>query len=99
MRLTFQAYRHHDVFKMQSMANMSSSARSVGPSNPALRKYIETYEVDKRSVHVGSLPADTEDKELSDAFEKYGPIEKISLHKNESLINGMCPSLILSKHS
>jgi len=66
---------------------MSSPNRSVGASNPAHRKYIETYEVDKRSVHVGSLPADTEEIDLMKAFEKYGPIEKISLHKNESMVN------------
>ena len=77
------------------MANMSSPARSVGSSNPAHRKYIETYEVDKRSVHVGSLPADTEENELMKAFEEYGPIVKISVHKNESMINRLCPSLIL----
>jgi RNA recognition motif-containing protein len=76
------------------MANVCSPARSVGTSNPAYRKYIETYEVDKRSVHVGSLPADTEEIELLQIFEKYGPIEKIALHKSESMINGLCRSII-----
>jgi len=85
-----QAYRNHNVFKMQSMANMCSPARStlVGQSNPELRQYIETYEVDKRSVFVGNLPADTEEIDLQKAFEHYGPIENITLHKNESMVDG-----------
>jgi hypothetical protein len=93
-----QAYRNHDVYKMQSMANMCSPARGSqfgGPSDPAARQYLENYEVDKRSVFVGNLPAETQELDLQQKFEKYGPIRRVTLHKNESLVDGTSLSTLL----
>jgi RNA recognition motif-containing protein len=75
---------------MQSMANMCSPTRStlVGQSNSVLRRYLETYEVDKRSIFLGNLPAEIGEVDLHRGFEKYGAIAKISLHKNESVVDG-----------
>jgi hypothetical protein len=90
LELIVQAYRNHDVFKMQSMANMCSPSRTplVGQSNPEHRQYIETYEVDKRSVFVGNLPAETEELDVHKAFEHFGNLKKITIHKNESTVDG-----------
>lgn len=84
-----QAYRNHHAYKMQSMANMCSPTRStlVGQSNSVLRRYLETYEVDKRSIFLGNLPAEIGEVDLHRGFEKYGAIAKISLHKNESVVD------------
>ncbi len=94
--LISQAYRNHDVYKMQSMANMCSPSRGSqygGSSDPAARQYLETYEVDKRSIFVGNLPVQTQELELEQKFEKYGPIRRVTLHKNESSIDGIFSSL------
>jgi RNA recognition motif-containing protein len=76
---------------MQSMANMCSPARSVfgGHSNPADRQYLETYEVDKRSVFVGNLPVEIQEIDLQQKFEKNGAIRRVTLHKNESTVDCM----------
>lgn len=88
--LILQAYRNHDVYKMQSMANMSSPVRSTsgGSSNPANRKYLDTYDIDRRSIFVGNLPAETQELDLQQRFEHWGPIIKVTLHKNESVVDG-----------
>lgn len=81
------------------MANMCSPARSAygGPSNPVERQYLETYEVDKRSVFVGNLPVDIQELDLQQKFQKYGPIRNITLHKNESVVDGtIIPSFPLN---
>ena len=76
---------------MQSMANMCSPTRSTfgAQSDPADRQYLETYEVDKRSVFVGNLPVETEEKDIQEKFQKYGTIHQITLHKNESTLDGI----------
>jgi RNA recognition motif-containing protein len=76
---------------MQSMANMCSPARSAFGvhSNPADRQYLETYEVDKRSVFVGNLPVEILEIDLQQKFEKYGAVRRVTLHKNESTIDCM----------
>ena len=80
---------------MQSMANMCSPARSTFGvrSNSADRQYLETYEVDKRSVFVGNLPVEVEEKDLLEKFQKYGTIHQITLHRNESTLDGMLNEL------
>jgi hypothetical protein len=90
LALISQAYRNHDVYKMQSMANMCSPARGApfGGSDPANRQYLDTYETDKRSVFVGNLPVETQELDLQQKFEKYGPIRRVTLHKNESVVDG-----------
>jgi hypothetical protein len=88
--LISQAYRNHDVYKMQSMASMCSPVRGApfGGSVPADRQYLDTYEVDKRSIFVGNLLVETRELDLLQKFEKYGPIHRVTLHKNESVVDG-----------
>jgi len=73
---------------MQSMANMCSPARSTFGvrSNSADRQYLETYEVD-------NLPVEVEEKDLLEKFQKYGTIHQITLHRNESTLDGMSDEL------
>lgn len=73
---------------MQCMANMASPARDQSRSDPALRAYLETYAVDKRSVFVGNLPSDVTEAQLKEIFEQFGSVVQITLHKNESTVDG-----------
>ncbi|XMA14794.1 hypothetical protein WAI453_007585 [Rhynchosporium graminicola] len=80
-----QAFRNHSEYKMQCMANMNS--RSPAKSNPADRTYLDTYEVDKRSIFIGNLSTDVTEDELREIFSPFGPIVHISLHKADSTID------------
>ncbi len=71
------------------MASMGSPARTPAKeSDPAHRAYLETYELDKRSIFVGNLAADIDELQLKGAFDKFGRILNVTVHKNESLIDG-----------
>ncbi|KAL2065440.1 hypothetical protein VTL71DRAFT_3110 [Oculimacula yallundae] len=81
-----QAFRNHSEYKMQCMANIGSK----GPghkSDPANRSYLDTYEVDKRSVFVGNLPTDVTEDDLKDLFHQCGDILRVTVHKNDSTID------------
>lgn len=74
---------------MQCMANMGSPAsRGLNKSDPAHRSYLDTYEVDKRSIFVGNLPTDVTEGEIFDIFQQFGSIVQVTLHKNDSMIDG-----------
>lgn len=83
----FQAFRNHDVYKMQSMANMASPSRNT-KSNPAYRDYLNTYDIERRSVFVGNLPADTVEADLEQHFANCGNIIRVTIHRPESIIDG-----------
>lgn len=83
----FQAFRNHDVYKMQSMANMASPSRNT-KSNPAYRDYINTYDIERRSVFVGNLPVDASEAELEQHFANCGNIIRVTIHRPESIIDG-----------
>ncbi len=72
------------------MANMGSPARQgrFTTSDPSARQYLDTYEVDKRSVFVGNLPADVTEGELQEIFQRFGGIVQVTLHKNDSTVDG-----------
>jgi hypothetical protein len=81
---------------MQSMASMGSPARTPArESDPAHRAYLDTYELDKRSIFVGNLAADIDEFQLKGAFDKFGRILNVTVHKNESVIDGTSSKLIL----
>ncbi|KAH6714345.1 hypothetical protein BKA61DRAFT_673641 [Leptodontidium sp. MPI-SDFR-AT-0119] len=83
-----QAFRNHTEFKMQCMANMASPARQgFNKSDPAHRSYLDTYEVDKRSVFVGNLSIDVNEAELYEIFQHFGNIVQVTLHKNDSTVD------------
>lgn len=74
---------------MQCMANMASPARQgFNKSDPAHRSYLDTYEVDKRSVFVGNLSIDVNEAELYEIFQHFGNIVQVTLHKNDSTVDG-----------
>lgn len=81
-----QAFRNHDVYKMQSMANMASPSRNT-KSNPAYRDYLNTYDIERRSVFVGNLPADTVEADLEQHFANCGNIIRVTIHRPESIID------------
>lgn len=72
------------------MANMGSPARQghFTTSDPAARQYLDTYEVDKRSVFVGNLPSDITEGELQEIFQRFGVVVQVTLHKNDSTVDG-----------
>ncbi len=75
---------------MQSLADIPSLSQGQlrGPSDPANRAYLDTYDVDRRSVFVANIPADTTELDLHHVFGKYGNIRNIILHKGESTFDG-----------
>ncbi|KAK6580647.1 hypothetical protein PZA11_006883 [Diplocarpon coronariae] len=97
-----QTYRNHNEFKMQCMANMGSSSRGRGElSDPALRSYLDVYDVDKRSVFVGNLPVDITEGDLKAIFQQFGEVLNVSLHKNESIVDASqkhCFAFVEFKH-
>ncbi|KAH7386150.1 hypothetical protein BKA64DRAFT_725872 [Cadophora sp. MPI-SDFR-AT-0126] len=87
-QVAHQAFRNHNEFKMQCMANMGSPAgRGLSKSDPAHRSYLNTYDVDKRSIFVGNLPTDISEGEIFDIFQQFGGIVQVTLHKNDSTID------------
>ncbi|KAK0111318.1 hypothetical protein ONS95_001684 [Cadophora gregata] len=83
-----QAFRNHNEFKMQCMANMGSPAgRGLNKSDPVHRSYLDTYDVDKRSIFVGNLPTSITEGEIFDIFQQFGSIVQVTLHKNDSMID------------
>ena len=85
-----QAFRNHPEFKMQCMANMGS--KSTTQSDPQYRSYLDTYDVDKRSVFVGNLAIDVTESELFEIFQPFGRIVQVTLHKNDSTLDGKSPN-------
>lgn len=74
---------------MQSLAHMNSPIRSAtAKSHQANRIYLEEYEIEKRSIFVGNLSADIDEAQLKEAFEKFGNVVKVTIHKNESTVDG-----------
>lgn len=71
------------------MANMGSPARQgrLTTSDPAARQYLDTYEIDKRSIFVGNLPADITEDELQEIFQPFGEVVQVTLHKNDSTVD------------
>ncbi|KAJ5040422.1 uncharacterized protein L3040_006078 [Drepanopeziza brunnea f. sp. 'multigermtubi'] len=82
-----QHYRNNPEFKMQALANMSSPAQQRDASDPSARAYLETYDVDKRSVFFGNLPSDVTEGEIHDIFQQFGGVCNITLHKSDSIID------------
>ncbi|KAE8440775.1 hypothetical protein EG329_006592 [Mollisiaceae sp. DMI_Dod_QoI] len=84
-----QAYRNHEEYKMQSLANMdmSSPSRDRVHEDPVGRHYLDEYDIERRSIYVGNLPTDAVNDDLRDVFVKFGTIIKVTLHKNESIID------------
>lgn len=72
---------------MISLFHLGSSRCDRNNSDPVRRAYLETYEVDRRSIFVGNLPNDIGQSEVNDLFSKYGDIIKITVHKNESIVD------------
>ncbi|PBP17134.1 RNA recognition domain-containing protein [Diplocarpon rosae] len=96
-----QTYRNHNEFKMQCMANMGSSRGREDPSDPALRSYLDVYDVDKRSVFVGNLPVNITEGDLKAIFQQFGEVLDVSLHKNESIVDASqkhCFAFVEFKH-
>ncbi|KAF8849702.1 hypothetical protein BDZ45DRAFT_718148 [Acephala macrosclerotiorum] len=87
-QLAHQAYRNHDEYKMQSLANMGTTSPSRGRvsdrEDPVGRHYLEEYDIERRSIYVGNLPTDAENEELKGLFFQFGNIIKVTLHKIES---------------
>lgn len=76
---------------MQSLANHlggNSPARGRVPEDPTGRHYLEEYDIERRSIYVGNLPTDADNDDLRDLFMNYGKIIKVTLHKNESIVDG-----------
>ncbi|RKF72283.1 putative rna recognition domain-containing protein [Golovinomyces cichoracearum] len=82
-----QAFRNHAVYRMISLFHLGSPRGDRSQSDPARRAYLETYEVDRRSVFVGNLPTEISELEVKEIFLKFGDIINIAVHKNESTVD------------
>ncbi|POS86631.1 hypothetical protein EPUL_001378 [Erysiphe pulchra] len=79
-----QAFRNHAIYNMISLFHLGASQHDRGQSDPNHRAYLDTYEVDRRSIFVGNLPSEINDIEVKDIFSMYGDIINITIYKNES---------------
>ncbi len=57
-----------------------SPARCVVP-NPKHRAYLDSYDVDRRSISITNLTKHTKELDLQGVFEKYGPIHEIQVQR------------------
>lgn len=84
-----KAFRNHDIYKVQAIAGLGSPARNTDVRSPtgvdtAARAYLARYEVDRRSIFVGNLPAGTTEDQIRSLFEQYGSIEDIIIRETVS---------------
>ena len=77
---------------MQSLANMGSRGTPYGGSDPVHRRYLETYEIDKRSIYVGNLPIDITEEVIQNKFEVYGRVRKVNILQTTSKVDGKSSS-------
>ncbi|KAI0995772.1 hypothetical protein K3495_g12408 [Podosphaera aphanis] len=82
-----QAFRNHAVYKMISLFHLGSPRNDRNQSDPARRAYLDTYEIDRRSIFVGNLPPDINELEVKDLFSKFGDIIHVAIHKSESVVD------------
>lgn len=78
---------------MQSIAGLGSPgrgtpARTPPQSDTVARAYIARYELDRRSIFVGNLPAGTTIHQVNDLFVQFGQIEEILLRETTSKFDG-----------
>jgi hypothetical protein len=78
---------------MQSLANLAMNLPAQGrvSDDPAGRNYLTEYDIERRSIYVGSLPIDANTEDLRRLFDIHGTILKVIVHKNESIIDGKFP--------
>jgi len=63
----------------------------VQPSrNDSDEAFLNQYEVDRRSIFIGGLPAHATENELKDLFAEAGQVLDIQLVKKSTASNGMC---------
>lgn len=73
------------------MTPTESSPRANKPrllDGNAARTYLDKYEVDRRSIFVGSLPQDATEKLVNDVFAQCGTILGVVLHRCRSVREG-----------
>lgn len=91
-----QAHKNDARFKMTGTARMAKKTRAAyagGSSTPDAKKYLETYDIERRSVFVGGISVQTED-DLCELFEQFGPIYKITKMSKPSGYNSMFSSCL-----
>lgn len=76
---------------MQSLANMGTSSpsrvRNSEREDSVSQRYLDEYDIERRSVYVGNLPTDAVRADLLGLFEQFGTIIDAHIHKNESLVD------------
>lgn len=81
-------FRNHHLYKMQNIAGYGSPPRTIyqdrSPSSVNARAYLARYDVDRRSIFVGNLPAGVTEDEIKQVFNQYGPIRDIMLRESPS---------------
>ncbi|SZF05302.1 unnamed protein product [Blumeria hordei] len=82
-----QAFKNHALYRMISLFHLGSSRNDRNQSDPAHRAYLETYEIDRRSIFVGNLPPDISELDIKELFSRFGDIIHIAIHKNESTVD------------
>lgn len=73
-----QAFRHNEEFRVDAFdlkKNMHANRNDVDEA------FLNQYEVDRRSVFIGSLPQHITEDDLMDLFADIGPILDIQLVK------------------
>lgn len=81
----FAAYRNHELYKLHAVAGMASPSKpGKNPVDNADRIWLARYEVDRRSIFVGNIPAGTTEDQLAEIFEPYGSIASIVLRESPS---------------
>lgn len=86
MLMYSQAFRSHDLYKLQPIAGLATPAQQSPPAAEvdATKAYLARYDVDRRSIFVGNLPLGTSEQQIRGLFEHYGEIQDISLRENAS---------------
>lgn len=51
------------------------------------RLTVLKYDLERRSIYVGNLPNDTTVEDFHALFDVHGPITKVTIHKNDSIVN------------
>ena len=67
-------------------------------TTPQAKNYMSAYDVERRSIFVGGLSAQTE-HDLHELFKPFGPIVEITIHRKVSQVNSaFFPRVEIDRH-
>ncbi|KAL3420180.1 RNA recognition domain-containing protein [Phlyctema vagabunda] len=81
-------FRHHDRYRLRSVATLSASTTRVDRSDLQAQAYIDSYERDRRTIHIASLPVGVSEAELGEHCGNFGRVSSVTVVNNPSKIPG-----------